>query len=297
MSKIKYIDRRFSTSSRVLIDQAGPIIESYEAQGFKLTLRQLYYQFVARGFLPNTVLNYKRLGSVMNDARLAGLIDWDSIEDRTRSVSSIAHWADPAEIVETCAQQFRIDKWADQAVRPEVWIEKEALAGVVEGICKKLDISYLSCRGYTSQSEMHSSALRMRHTIRCGQTPMILHFGDHDPSGIDMTRDITDRLEMFMGGIDLHRMALNMDQIDHYNPPPNPAKTTDSRYDAYQQKYGVESWELDALEPAVIAKLIEDRVLDHRDEDKWEAKVEEEVEHRRLLGVVSSKWDKITAKL
>lgn len=125
MPKIKYVARNFSAASKDLIDKANIIIAEYEGQGFKLTLRQLYYQYVSRDFIPNTMKSYKNLGSVINDARLAGLIDWNAIEDRTRQVVTVNHWDNPSDIVSACASQFRIDKWEGQKFRPEVWIEKE----------------------------------------------------------------------------------------------------------------------------------------------------------------------------
>jgi len=157
--------------------------------------------------------------------------------------------------VDACARQFRIDKWATQPRRIEVWIEKDALVGVIEGVCTELDVPYFSCRGYTSQSEMWVGAQRLAaHWRKAKQNPLILHFGDHDPSGIDMTRDIQARLQEFSFGtaghpLELRRLALNMDQVELYGPPPNPAKLTDSRCEAYMEEHGNESWELDALEP------------------------------------------------
>ena len=276
-----------------MIGQANTIIADYQAQGYRLTLRQLYYQFVARDLIPNTMRSYKRLGSIINDGRLAGLIDWTAIEDRTRHVEAPSHWDSPSNIIDSCAYSYRIDKWADQEYRPEVWIEKEALAGVIERVCTKLDIAYLSCRGYTSQSEMWSSGGRLGRMATKGQTPVILHFGDHDPSGLDMTRDIVDRMRMFMGGVRLERLALNMDQVQTYDPPPNPAKVTDSRYEAYVAEFGDESWELDALEPAVLAELVENAVLGLRDDDKWAAKVEREADERRQLDAVAGNWQAV----
>src|SRR6266404_3995669 len=105
MPKIKYIPKKFTAASKTMIDNANAIIDDYAAQGYDLTLRQLYYQFVARGLLENTNENYKRLGSIINDARLAGLIDWDRITDRTRAVLTLAHWSDPASIIDACANQ------------------------------------------------------------------------------------------------------------------------------------------------------------------------------------------------
>lgn len=298
MPKILYTARTFSGTSLKLIKQANAIIAEYASQGFDLTLRQLYYQFVSRDLLTNTQKEYKRLGSVINDGRLAGLIDWDSITDRTRGIEALSTWGTPTEIVGACAEQFRNDLWATQQYRPEVWIEKEALAGVFERVCNELRVPYLSCRGYTSQSEMWRAGQRLKRYSENGQQPFILHFGDHDPSGCDMSRDITDRLEMFTdGAVKFERLALNMDQIEEYHPPPNPAKITDSRAGAYIDLYGYESWELDALDPATLAGLVRDRIDELIDKDLWNEAVEVENEHKRLLAVVASKWNKITAKL
>jgi hypothetical protein len=299
MPCIRYVNRRFNAGSQSVIAQANAIITEYAAQGFDLTLRQLYYQFVARDLLGNTTENYKRLGSIVNDARLAGLIDWDRLVDRTRGVEQLAVWDGPEDIVDTCSRQFRHDLWAGQSHRPEVWIEKEALAGVFEGVCNELRVPYLSCRGYTSQSEMWRAGQRFRAIKKSGQTPVILHFGDHDPSGIDMSRDIAERLKMFVGGdgVEVRRLALNMAQVEEHNPPPNPAKATDARFNSYQAEHGNESWELDALEPALLAQLVQDAVAGMRDDVAWQEAVEREEEARRLLGEVSSRWDDITSGL
>ena len=113
-----------------------------------------------------------------------------------------------------------------------------------------------------------------------------------------MTRDITDRLSEFSGGeIEVKRLALNMPQVEQYNPPPNPAKITDSRAEKYIEEFGAESWELDALEPAVIAQLIRDAVVEVRDQDQWDEAVEKEEEQRSQLQKVSAKWATIIEEL
>jgi hypothetical protein len=291
MPRIEYVPRSFTPASQAVITQANQIITVYLAQGFKLTLRQLYYQFVARALIPNNIRSYKRLGSVINDARLAGLIDWDAIEDRTREVKMVSHWEQPSDIIESAAQSFRLDKWSDQEYRPEVWIEKEALAGVISGVCRELDIPYLSCRGYASQSEMWASARRMKMHLDDGQKPVLLHFGDHDPSGMDMTEDIRNRMRIFeCEEVEIRRIALNMNQVEQYNPPPNPAKDTDARFDKYKDEYGDECWELDALEPSVLVDLIREQVLNLRDEDLWAERAKKEREYRELLARTSARW-------
>lgn len=296
--KVAYIERRFSAKSEALIEQANDIIADYQAQGFSLTLRQLYYQFVARGLLANSDRNYKNLGSVINDGRLAGLIDWNAIEDRTRFVRSLSHWGSPQSIVDACASQFRLDMWQTQKYRPEVWIEKDALVGVFEPVCNTYDVPLFSCRGYVSQSELWGAANRLLEHVQNGQTPIIFHFGDHDPSGIDMTRDIEDRLRLFMGtSFDdfdgVQRLALTMAQVREVNPPPNPAKMTDSRHSGYVDKYGTKSWELDALDPKYLSRLVGDAIAGIVDRKKWSARQKEQEKHRENLAQVAKRWKEV----
>lgn len=289
MPKIAYVDKRFNASSQVSIAHANRVIAEYAAQGFRLTLRQLYYQFVSRDWIENTLWAYKRLGSVVNNARLAGLIDWNAIEDRTRYLRQEPHWADPQELLEVCAESFALDKWRRQPVRAEVWIEKDALIGVIEGVCKKWDVPFFSCRGYVSQSEMWRAAVRLSRSAGS----VIFHLGDHDPSGIDMTRDIQDRLIMFESDAVVERIALTLAQVTEHHPPPNPAKVTDSRYADYVRRYGGESWELDALDPTTLSGLIEAAILSVLDMDVWKAVVEEERDHKSDLSDVADRWEEI----
>lgn len=301
MPKIAYVPRNFSAGSLAIIEQANEIIEDYQAQGFTLTLRQLYYQFVARDLLPNKQTEYKRLGSIINDARLAGLIDWEAIEDRTRNVRKNAHFDSPEDIVRAAMQQYHRDLWADQTYRPEVWIEKDALVGVIEGVCAELDVPYFACRGYSSQSEQWRAGMRAANHEENEQHTVILHLGDHDPSGIDMTRDNDHRLDTFCqvtgGVVTVKRLALNMDQVKKYRPPPNPAKMTDSRFGGYADKYGNKSWELDALDPAVIANLVRDAILALRDEDKYQRALTEQETEREALQAIADRWEEVALYL
>lgn len=295
MPRICYKEHRFSGSTLGIVEYANEIIEEFAEQGFDLTLRQLYYQFVARDMIPNSQKSYSRLGAIINNARLAGYIDWDAIVDRTRALRENAHWDSPADIIEACANQFRYDKWEDQPVRVEVFIEKDALVGVFEGLCRSEDVPLFSCRGYTSQSAQWRAGMRMLNRLTEGrpQGTIVLHLGDHDPSGIDMTRDIEERLKMFMGEnhecIRVERLALNMDQVRQYKLPPNPAKISDSRAAAYIKKHGRESWELDALNPAMLNKLVKDRIVEIRNAGLWDAQVNREQKAREKLKKIARK--------
>lgn len=281
-------EKRLGARTLEYIDMSNRIIAIYQEQGYQLTLRQLYYQLVARDLIENTQRSYKNLGNAVATGRKQGLIDWEAIIDRTRNVEKNSHWGSISSILEGCANQFRYDLWADQEYRPEIWIEKAALLGVIEDVCEELDVSYFACRGYTSLSEMWRAGRRFRAQRRRGQTPVIIHLGDHDPSGIDMTRDNFEQTSIFGQDImDVRRIALNMNQVEEYDPPPNPAKLTDSRSGDYVAEHGYESWELDALEPQVISDLITNAVLELRDEEKWDAAVERQMEARARLQLLA----------
>jgi hypothetical protein len=328
MARIQYEKWTPRGDSAAIITQANQIAVDYAQQGYDLTLRQLYYQFVARDLLPNTQKSYDRLGQLVNRARLAGLMDWNYLVDRTRNIRSVSHWESPSDIVDTVSRQFRLDKWTTQPTRVEVWVEKEALAGVVQRVADRNDVAWFSCRGYVSQSEMWSAGQRLREYIKAGQNVVILHLGDHDPSGIDMTRDITDRLRTFIaqdwlneemnvqgtvkvrdiwadmsewcGGRDafaVNRIALNFDQVEQYNPPPNPAKATDARFQKYMEEYGSESWELDALDPVTLDALIEGHLGDIIDGEALDERAQDEETHRELLVKASIRWNDVVELL
>jgi len=304
MPKICYIRKNFQEATFKIINQSNIIINKYLSKGLKLTLRQLYYQFVTMGEdymielkfpvmngTPHNEKSYNKLGNIINDARLAGLIDWSAIEDRTRKLLSNTHWNDPGQIIGAACRSFYMDKWRGQEFYVEVWIEKEALSGVIEKICEKLDVGFLACKGYVSQSEMWKAARRLRAYHDTGQTPVIIHLGDHDPSGIDMTRDIEDRQGTFWTPTIVKRIALNMDQVEIYNPPPFWAKAKDSRSNDYVAKYGQECWELDALEPETMTRLIEDTVLSYRDETTYQKVINQEQEYLSILQNIEESWE------
>lgn len=279
MAKYAYIEYKPHKATLDLVQYMNLIIDSYIKQGYTLSVRQLYYQLVARDKIANTEQSYKRIASIINDARMGGLIDWDVIEDRNRDIVQKARWETGGSIIQACASQYHMDMWAPQENRVFVIVEKAALAGVLDRVCREYDVPLLAARGYPSVSIVRELVLQyIRPNTRAKQEVTILHMGDHDPSGIDMTRDLTERIDTFMEndtGVRLKRIALTMPQIEEKNPPPNPAKSTDSRFADYREKYGVESWELDALEPAYLANLVTTEITQLVDRPKWDARLEE----------------------
>jgi hypothetical protein len=344
VARIRYKTWNPGTSTQRAIANANRVCADFMAQGYDLTLRQVYYQFVSHDLFPddrtwtwtgvkwvrdpngskNADPNYKWLGEIVNDARLAGMLDWDYIVDRARNLYAHSHWGSPGDIIRSAANGFALDKWNDQDCRVEVWVEKDALSGIIGRAADAYDCAWFACKGYVSQSEMWGAAQRIRRYIAGGQNVVILHLGDHDPSGIDMTRDIRERITDFLhqdwlndhmpdvstaGWSEVEesmceglrkddvrypflvdRIALNWDQIEEYSPPPNPAKLTDSRSKTYVEQYGYESWELDALDPPVLAGLIRDHIERWVDMGRYGDRETLEDEHRRFLQGASNRW-------
>lgn len=256
MAKIQIRETAFKPESLDRIAWMSRIVEEYQKQGLRLTARQLYYQFVARDLIPNTPRSYQNLTTLLTNARYAGLIDWDAIEDRGREPNTPSEWETVADLTESACRAFRLPRWDGQENYVELWVEKQALAGVLEPLASEFHVTLMVNKGYSSASAMFESAKRFARRHRDHEC-VLLYLGDHDPSGEDMVRDIGDRLREFgVRNLDVRKLALTMTQIRKYNPPPNPAKVTDSRYAAYAAEHGSQSWEVDALPPDVLAKLI-----------------------------------------
>lgn len=272
--KRAFTAKRMGSSALRMIDTINDILAEYEKAGYDLSLRQCYYQLVARGLVENTERSYKNVGNIISDGRLNGLIDWNMIKDRGREVVCNTHWSSPAQIVKACAAQYKIDRWDNQPCYVEVMVEKQALEGVLLPVCQKWDVPFTANKGYSSSSAMYDAGRRIQSKLEDDKDVIVIYLGDHDPSGIDMTRDIEDRLRQFSenGTGDMfavQRIALNMDQIEEMNPPKNPAKITDSRAQSYIKRFGRSSWELDAIDPKTLAGLVSSAIRRIVDPDAW----------------------------
>jgi hypothetical protein len=279
----------------VLIAHMDRITTAYLADNMALTLRQLYYRLVAAALIPNTEKSYARVGRVLSDARLSGDINWSAIVDRERSLQEYRTWTDADHVLRDAVRLLRYDHWREQSNNVEVWVEKKALISVVARACGPYRVRHFACKGYVSQSALYEAAQRIRSREQGWestetQRTIILYLGDHDPSGLDMPRDILSRLQTFGADPDVDRIALTRGQINQYNPPPNPAKVTDSRFQAYQREHGDESWELDALEPQVLIDVIRDHIDAHIDPTALEATVAREDSDRAKLRQFGAQW-------
>lgn len=295
MPRIQYRSINFGSTKQQLIDTADGIIRDYQRQGYTLTLRQLYYQFVSRGLIENSERSYKNLGSSISDARDAGLIDWYGIEDRGRGILSWLIEEDEQNVLNGIESGLALNFWERQNAYVEVWVEKEALSSVIRRPCERFRVPYMACKGYLSASEAWRAGQRFAQAEEEGRRCVMIHLGDHDPSGIDMTRDNGDRIRLYSMGaeVEVRRIALNMDQVEQYSPPPNPAKISDSRAVEYIRRFGRTSWELDALEPSVLDKLIADEIKTLINPELWSETSSEEDERREILAKLHANWDEV----
>jgi hypothetical protein len=308
MPYIEYEDYNPRGETKDLLARCQSILKDYKDDGLQLTVRQLFYQLVSRDVIANDQSQYNRLQRIVKRGRRSGYLDWEMIVDRGRPLRQRQRWDSPEAIIEASAQSFHLDLWQDQRHRPEVWIEKDALVGVIEATCREWDVPYLSTRGYVSDSAAWRGAQRFRDVMNgeksdrdvpakseeIEQIPVIIHLSDHDPSGVDMTRDLREKFELFGLRFPIERVALTMDQIRQYEPPPNYAKASDSRSEGYVEQYGTECWELDALDPSVIQSVVEDAVQEQvTSRESFAARKEERKEQRERLGEVSDRWTEL----
>lgn len=342
---------KFTMSRDEIIEHARAIAIAYQAQDLTLTLRQMYYQFVARGLAPSGLKVYKRIGAALTAARYDGRFPVDWLEDRGRSIDPGAFTRND-DHVSTALQSAAgwlprlpnvlLDRhrWYAQPVHVSVWVEKEALSGVFQPVCNKLGVSWFACKGYPSVSALKqwvdltdlacggaSERWRYNYGPRWGgklpaverrgglcERAVVLYFGDFDPDGWEIPRSAERNIEKLRAlarrqenpfdedeysdewddwnhgaeeeayPVEFIRVALNMDQIEQYDPPPFDAKMTSARYASYVAEHDTDSaWELDALEPTVLRQLIRDHVESYFDEEIHEDNVEEIAELRETM--------------
>lgn len=298
--KVKYTDgtgktQYWETAQEDLLTSILRIVSDYMQQDITLTNRQLYYQLVATGLIPNAVEIYKRLCTFLTDARYAGLIDWEAIEDRGRRASRHSQWSSIKDLVESAVYSYRLPRWDDQDYYIELYCEKEAMQSVFAPVADKFHITFGTNKGYSSASAMYELAKRLHRRLEGGKNVRVLYFGDHDPSGLDMVRDIKDRIEEFLTKgsdpidwldddfFDVVHLALKYSQVQQFSPPPNPAKVTDPRAKGYIAEFGRTSWELDAVKPEHLRELAERAILEFLNTGKYDAVIKQEKEEIQKL--------------
>lgn len=283
MAKIKYRENLgLSNDNKKRLSTINGIIDSYRKQGYIMTLRQLYYQLVSRDIISNNVSEYRKLSILLTKGRMSGIVDWSAIEDRGRT-PKLPYWCvDVADALNDAQSSYRVDRQRGQDTYIEVWVEKDALSNIFFRVTSKYHVNLMVNKGYSSCTAMHEAYKRIQS--RDASHTVIIYFGDHDPSGIHMTEDIRNRLTEFgLENYEVIRPALTIEQVRQYNLPDNPAKVSDPRAKDYIARYGTNSWELDALEPAILELLIEQSVTANMDMDEYKEQLDREAEDKDKL--------------
>lgn len=283
--KIQYTENLGLNKANVArLTTINEIIDTYMSDGYVMTLRQLYYQLVSRDVIPNNDKEYAKLSILLKKGRMAGIVDWSAIEDRGRQ-PRLPYWVTGvADAMNDMYEQYRLDRQQGQPYYVEIWVEKDALSNVMARVTNEYHVHLMVNKGYSSCSAMHESYKRFKNQVSAGRSPVLLYFGDHDPSGKDMVRDIADRLREFgLDSLEVRNPALTMQQVRRYRLPENPAKITDPRAAWYIQEYGTHSWELDALEPPVLIQIVENALLEYIDMPTYNAVLEEEATQKEYI--------------
>lgn len=213
------------------------------AENAPMTVRQVYYQLVARQLIANNRSQYQGTSDLLVKMRQDGDVPWDHIEDRNRRPRDVGMWEDLPDFLETIRYAYRKDVWATQPCQLEVWLEKDALSGIFEDVLRPNGITLNVGRGYDGWDSIHNAAVRYGD----GSKTTVLYFGDFDPSGEDMVRSLIERLAFFGSRPEIVKCALTMDDVRRYNLPHDFTKATDSRQAAFVERWGDVAVELDAL--------------------------------------------------
>lgn len=318
--KIAFKQMRVGAERMALMEHAERILTEETEAGFTVTLRTLHYKFVGLDLYPedwarevedrdtgkrvwtkNNQLAYDKLGELVNDGRLIGVIDWAKMDDETRGATTVTSWDSPGEIVAAAANQYKINAWQGQPIMPEIWVEKDARIGVIGKVAKDLFCPAFSARGYPSQTSMYDNAERIRRHLKVHDEVRIYYSGDHDPSGLDIPEDIQNRLNIFLGPdahrVTVERVALSMAQVKRYKLIDNFAKLSDGRAKKYIEKYGNKSWELDALDSQILYDIVRDQVVAIRDEDTYAKTLAKQKGERKIMQAMKDNWNAVAAFL
>jgi DNA topoisomerase VI subunit A len=290
MSKETFTTFKMRKANLEKLNVINSIIDEYLAHDYKLTLRQLYYQLVSRDIIPNNKKEYNKLSELLKNGRMSGLVDWDAIEDRGR-VPYIPYYCDSvSDALKDTADSYRLNRQIGQEVYVEVWSEKDALSGILKRVTSHYHVRLVINKGYSSCSAMREAYKRFKiwgYRKKC----VILYLGDHDPSGLDMVRDIRHRLAEFgiTDSLTVKPIALTTEQVQLYTPPENKlkeddyGKLKDPRGKIYFEKFGNASWEVDALNPEILTALLHSEIRSVIDVSKFNDVIEKEVHDQKEL--------------
>jgi hypothetical protein len=244
-----------------------------------MTVRQVFYQATVRGLIPKSENGYQMVATDLGNMRKDGELPYGWLADNTRWMRKPRTFDSMHEALQDTAKFYRRGLWKDADCYVEIWLEKDALSGVVMPVTSEYDVPLMVARGYASLSFLHSAAEALAEE---GRPCYIYQLGDHDPSGVDAARSIEERLRAMAPDAEIHfkRIAVTPQQIADWDLPSRPTKTSDPRSKNWE---GGDSVELDAIAPDDLRQLVRDCIEQHVDQDQLDfLKAQEEREKEML---------------
>lgn len=302
-----------NSETKAFLENIQDILKQYE--GTPITLRQLYYRLVARG-MANNKKSYQRLIQLSGKWRKEEIIPIDAFVDRAREIKDFrwgnfkhepGNWlkGNLENIIQDMTdrlERYNLALWYGQEKRVFVGVEKNALVGVFEPVCREYNVTLLPCVGYPSLSFLkqfskllssYESNDGLGHNMDIEESEPInyfLYFGDWDPSGLNIPEAINNNMDevpsLSQNGASNYtykHIALEPEFIEKYNLIPAPAKETDSRHDRFVEEHGKNVYELDALDPKVLQELIKNTIIAHIDGDTLTKRREKIDEGRKVI--------------
>jgi len=286
--KIRYTGHSFSKHNGVLIKQINSMFEAYAGQGYQITLRQLYYYLISKHKMGNTAAKYKALAKLVEDACLSGDIDWNWLQ-ASRRMSRGFFYKKPLDILQTCTQKFRVDPWAPQSSRVEVWVNKDNLLDTVKKMCAEYSVPVMSCQNL-SIAEMHNCAKRIVNNRENYQGTNIIYLSDHDPDGYSTHHKITKTMRLFCHTyatkFSFEKAAISPGTVNRYNLIPAPGVVQDA---FYKKEYGELTWELEALPPSALHKIILSAIEKYLDRDLFKQAQDKTLTGQKYLSRLGAK--------
>jgi hypothetical protein len=285
------MDHSFMGSNRVKLDLIQDIIKEYRDNRLVLTLRQVHYQLVSKNLIENNDKEYRSLSNLLANARLAGVIDWNSIVDRNRESRIPYYENDITDSIERTLRCYRLDRMKNQDVYIEVMIEKMAIYEIVKQVTDAYSITLTGNKGNCSVTVLYDCANRLKKACAEGKYCIILYIGDHDPSGLMMIDSICNQLSlMCVPNFEFRPIALTQEQALQYNLPVNPVKMSDKNSPNYIEKYGKAAWECDALPTKVMQDILRMEILSCIDCDKYQDMLDQEENEKKELSEIIKSW-------
>lgn len=232
----------------------------FEEQKPPMTVRQMFYRMSSTGVVDKTENGYRQVQYALTAMRRAGAIPFEWLADNTRWVRRPRTYDNLNDAMQQMQKFYRRALWANQPEYIEIWLEKDALAGVLYDVTEEYDVPLYVTRGYPSLSYLHNAAEALQKITK----PItIYHFGDYDASGQDAARSIQEGLHEFGARFKFIRKAVTLEQIGSLNLQTRPAKTSDPR----AARHGAIAVELDAIPPAQLRQLVREVIESHIDQD------------------------------